>query len=194
MVWDSHLRGFVGLVSQTDEGLQLPVQSLSGGRFSGSVDPVDLAGAQLVAPALLPGALRPEDVLAVRGLAFARVAGRRWRLPGSPGAAADQDGTFSWEHQERKQILSVSPQDGVLLIPAVEQVVVAAADGQLGSHWLVSTGPKQKPQETQWSNAPHSSLRTPASAHSFNLNMPVPLFFFFSLGQIETCMSITLLM
>lgn len=74
MVRDSHLRGLVGLVSQADEGLQLPVQPLSGGRFAGSA--AALGGAQLVAPAFLSGALRPENVLAVCGLGVAGVAGR----------------------------------------------------------------------------------------------------------------------
>lgn len=89
MVWDSHLCGLVGLVSQADEGLQLPVQPLSGGRFAGSVAALGsgLGGAQLVAPEFLPGALGPENVLAVRGLGAAGVAGRHRRLPGSPGAA-----------------------------------------------------------------------------------------------------------
>lgn len=102
MVWDSHLCGLVGLVSQADEGLQLPVQPLSGGRFAGSVAALGsgLGGAQLVAPEFLPGALGPEHVLAVCGLGVAGVAGRRRRLPGSPGAAhaGDEGGTVGRGH------------------------------------------------------------------------------------------------
>lgn len=146
VVWDSHLCGLVGLVSQADEGLQLPVQPLPGGRFAGSV------GAQLVAPEFLPGALGPENVLAVCGLGVAGVAGRHRRLPGSPGAAhaGDEGGTAgrgslrATSGSALSFAAFVSPQNCVLLIPAVEQVVVAAARSQLGTHWLVSARPKHR--------------------------------------------------
>lgn len=80
-----------------------------------------------------------------------------------------------------------SPQNCVLLIAAVEQVVVAAAHGQLGTHWLVSARPKHRrtscrslgrhnPEPT----APHSQpSQTQTGAHSFSSNTPVPLSLFF---------------